>query len=965
MVSTDFKKNIVSLDFTLKQTGKESGVVLTSEYEKIASNLSPQELFALETAKDFQADAVYFRYFDDGRESVPQVYIYDNTKGDLTGKEPDIHIKVWSGCYIPLFMFIEKTHVRIFDARDKVKVKGDELTTNPIETIALVGDLFSKFSAKDFDTGLFWDEKKHEKQFKFSTSAYKDLIEGLKKVYEDFQLTSNLNSHVALKLLVQCLLIKYLEERDEEKDSGYFAKTYFKNHFNASDFCEVIRAGKLLDLLDKLSLDFNGKIFEWSQKDEKSERSAIKRATVKKLADYLDGNSRDNQYVLWRLYSFSHLPVELISSVYEELLGKGKKDTVYTPDVIASTLVDECMPLKSPKQDFKLIDISCGSGIFLVKAYKRIIQWWRYDKWLKTGTLEKPDLATLKALLVKSIYGIDIQGDAVRLAIFSLSLALLDELDPKTIWTKLRFENLNQSNILETDFFKVITSDFSRDFDLVIGNPPFNPPHDKMSNGEYYDLINKKFGYQTSIKIPDYNVALMFLSEGFKLLKEDAMLCLIQPAGPIMYQKDAAFKSAIFSKYNLLQIIDFTKLGDVLWGGANVATAAAFFQNSLPDNEDVTHIIARRSAANVKKIFLELDHYDFHRIDKHTVIYNQNVWKANSIGGGRVVSLIDRLANLRTIRDFLRQKVKQGWKKGEGFIETGDRNPADYITGKNFLPTDSFTERGIDWQAVRKCNLDFFHRPRAKELYKPPHLLIRKVLGKDKVISEFTSNYVTFLSDIFAIHAPESDQAELEYLASYLQDNSDLLRFYILTTSSRVKVNKATSIYDEDILNLPYPEKIQDIQLSDAEKIIVKDVLENILVSGAEKRLETVTMEDGLEQFATTFCNTLNSVYKTDKREFKLHKTIDAGQYWALHFEYTSKNDRPTLEYHLDLEEYLKSLIPTNSENNYNTHIQRILKFYKKDTIVLSKPKHLRYWLQSIALRDADESFSDYIKAGF
>ena len=146
--------------------------------------------------------------------------------------------------------------------------------------------------------------------------------------------------------------------------SGYFAGTYFKKHFQCSNFCDTIRAGKLLDLLDQLAKDFNGKIFEWERESEIEQRNAIQHVEVRKLADYLDGKIKNNQYVLWRLYSFSHLPVEVISSVYEELLTDSK-DIVYTPEMIVSTLVDECMPLKQPKENFKIIDVSCGWEFFL------------------------------------------------------------------------------------------------------------------------------------------------------------------------------------------------------------------------------------------------------------------------------------------------------------------------------------------------------------------------------------------------------------------------------------------------------------------------------------------------------------------------------------------------------------------------------------------------------------------------
>lgn len=963
MSQTVFKNNIASIDFTFKK-GKESGVVLVSEYKANTKTLSAHEMFALETAKEFQADAVYFRYFDDGREALPQVYIYDNTAGVLNGKEAEIHIKVWSGCYIPIFIFVEKHQVRLFDAREKVKLQGDQITTTPIETIALAGEIFKQFSAKSFDSGLFWEEQKNQNKFQFTTSAYKDLIEGLKKVYEEFQTQSNLNSHVSLKLLVQCLLIKYLEERDEETGNGYFAKTFFKNNFSCNNFCEVIRKGQLLDLLDKLSQNFNGKIFEWSKTDEKQERIAIKNARVKKLADYLDGNVKNDQYVLWRLYSFSHLPVELISSVYEELLGKGKKDTVYTPDMIASTLIDECMPLKSPQENFKLIDISCGSGIFLVKGYKRIIQWWRYKKWLETGILEKPDQMTLQSLLTNSIYGIDIQGDAVRLAIFSLALALLDELDPKTIWTKLKFDDLTQKNIVENDFFKFLNSEISKDFSLVIGNPPFNPPNN-ISNGKYASNLKRDFDYEPELKVPDYNIALMFLAEAIQLLKPKALLCLIQPAAPLLYQDDNSFIQEFFSKYNLLQVVDFTRLGSVLWGSANVATAAVFVQNCKPDNNAVAHITVKDTVANTKKIFLELDHYDFHSIPKDIATSNPFIWKANLIGGGRIDSLVQRLSQARTLNAYLKDKEKDDWVVGEGFQESAKGKPAAYITGKDYLPTEAFTEQGIDWQAIEKCQVKKFHRPKNEKIYTPPHILLKGNIGQKNLLIQFHEKYLVFRAKIIGIHSPKKEKDQLLELYNYLIDNNDLLRFYIACTSSQVLVNRATALLKEDLMRIPYPEQLSEIKLSQAEKILISDVLNYQLDYDNRSELEGEASKQDLTNFSKVFIKALNSVYKIEKKEFQLRKIIDSGNYYALHFEYSSESIKADFDRNTNLDQYLDALISTSKSGKQSLNIQRILKFYSKDSVVLSKPKKLRYWLQSIALRDSDETFADYLKAGF
>lgn len=964
---TLFERQIKNLNFSFLDDNEVNGVLLTNDYEHIKlNNVTPDILFALETAKEkFNADAVYFRHFADGRGSVPQLYLYDFTQKSISPEEKNrIHIQMWNGYQVPAYIIIEKSSVSIFDSRKRPtkETNGDYAK----ELLTLSGQALKDFRAKDFDSGLFWDEQDGQKHFRFEESATRDLIKGLKRVYEDFQEKSRLNKHVALKLLVQSLLIKYLEERDEKSASGYFAGTYFKKHFGCSDFCDTIRQGKVLDLLDKLAEDFNGEIFKWDNFKERSERQAIQNICVRKLADYLDGDSQDEQYVIWRLYSFSHLPVEVISSVYEELLTDSK-DIVYTPEMIVSTLVDECMPLKQPKDNYKIIDVSCGSGIFLVKTYKRIVQWWRYNEWKKTGQLTKPSLSVLKELLLKSIHGVDIEQDAIRLSVFSLALAILDEvdLDPPT-WGKLKFPDLS-NNIITKNFFTYITNNSNSDFDLVIGNPPFNLPFVNGKEPErkaYFKNLNDKVGYKSEINIPDEHPALHFLVQSMNLLKKDAVLCLVQPSGPILYQKDQSFKQELFSRYNLLQVIDFTKLADKLWGRKKVATAAVFIQRSKPDSEAVLHLVANRTFSNRNRLFLEFDHYDFHFISKEAVINDAYVWKSNLLGGGRLGQLLERLSKVRNLGDFLDDKKQDGWVTGEGFIEKGDKNRAEFITGKDFLPTESFTENGIEIAAVHKCKTLYFHRPRKKELYTPPHLLIRKVLGKSGLIAQYTNDYLTFLSDIYSVHAPICQRKELIDLGDYIKENDGLLRFFILSVSSRVKIIKATSLYDEDILSIPYPENVDDVKLSEAEEITVKDSMEYFLKPDSKNILENDASVSDIYKYSKVFCRTLNSVYQKEKL-FQLFKIIDSGKYYALHFSYSSEAVISEIEKTPDLEQYIEEVIPTQKSNQQKIHIQKIVKAYGQDTIILAKPKKLRYWLQSIALRDADEAFADYIKSRY
>jgi hypothetical protein len=971
MAFTGIQEHLTKYGFSPK-IGEDSGVLLTTDLDKRKRELSPQELFALEHAKRFEATAVYFRHFDDGRNAIAQAYIFDNTLKRIAGEKlTELHKKLWSSCAVPLYILFEETQVKIFDARKPVD--KTDLSASPFQIFKTAAEVKRQL-ADLLNTGVFWEAQAIKSRFNYALSAYTDLISGLKKLYVDFERESGIPGHIITRLLVQCLLIKYLEERTYEandEEAKLLAKDFFrKNGWGADDFCGVIRNGFLLQLLDKLKVQFNGKVFEWSDEtpEDLEARKYFSNPKIKRLADYLDGNKKNDQYVIWRLYSFSYLPVELISSVYEELLSGGKKDMVYTPDVVAGTLIDECMPLDEPKANFKLIDISCGSGIFLVKGFKRIIQWWRLQNRKPNGELPHPDREQLKDLLSNSIYGIDIQHEATLLTIFSLALALCDELNPTEIWTNLRFRNLSNSNILSKDFFQYLMEKPATDFDLVIGNPPFNPiePYQK-SNRKYFEHIKSAFGYKPSIKVPDYNIALTMLVESFHLLKPNGQLCLIQPSGPLLYQHDEAFKREIFGKYYFQQVIDFTLIGDIIWNKANVSTVAAFFEKRkvASNDSDVAHIIVHRTRANTSKIHLELDHYDFHYIKYNEAISNPHVWKINLLGGSRLRNVINRLNELGSLDDYLKSKKKDGWVYGEGFTLNGEKKePSEYITNKPYLPTKNLVESGKVNTDV--CFEDFFHRPADPKLYHPPHILIREIIGVKNIPILFSKSYLTFDNGIIGIHAPKEQITELEELYNSLLENNTLIRFFIIATSGRIGVGKSTSINKQDFVSIPYSTNRNLFKISRLEKLLIEESLNHFTSNTKRNKvdIEFATPKE-LNAFSITFCGVLNSVYSNDNKRFVLSRLIESDNYYAIQFDYTKNEFKSVLERDNNWEKHFKELIEDNQQRNGHIKMQRILKLYSKDKIAFVKPKNMRYWLHINAVRDADEAIDDYIKAGF
>ncbi|MFJ1288592.1 hypothetical protein, partial [Acinetobacter baumannii] len=83
---------------------------------------------------------------------------------------------------------------------------------------------------------------------------------------------------------------------------------------------------------------------------------------------------------------------------------------------------------------------------------------------------------------------------------------------------------------------------------------------------------------------------------------------------------------------------------------------------------------------------------------------------------------IERLSDVRSLEAFLNEKEKDGWVVGEGFQEGTGRITSDFITGKDYLPTEAFNETGIDWKQVHPCPVKKFHRLKDEKIYSPPHI---------------------------------------------------------------------------------------------------------------------------------------------------------------------------------------------------------------------------------------------------
>ena len=988
------------LDFFSSNTSIKNDFPEIVFTENTPSNLHPKHYIALEFAENLEADAVYFKYYDDNRFCVPQVYFYDNSNEIYDkNKIAEIHRNVYSSSQVPLICVIDKISLSLFDSRKPIEVTNEKISNKNclIEKSDLFDELklLSKyFNAKKLNSGDFWESDEASDHFKNNKSVYELLVNALSVIRKDFhkvfQSFSEFEKNIKLandfadEILFKCILIKYLEENGLE-----FAQQFYKdNKITQNSLNEILETGHLIELLDALEFHFNGNVFFID--DDK--REILENLNLSSLALCLDGRFGSNSSgYFWQMYSFKHIPIELISNFYEEFIPKDKENsgTVYTPSHLVNLLIDECLPLSDKQEhlnyNIRLADVSCGSGIFITTAFKRLVQRLRIEKWIKAGKpkeLPQPTLKEVKAVLSNNIFGIDKNDTATKLAKFSLQLALCQLVPKKELWTWNEgrvFKNLQDQNIFSADFFDFLTEEkyfhFHNSLDLIIGNPPFQGIGEKKYK-EYKENL-KKIGFSFKVEIPRKQLALMFLEASPILLNKEGLICFIQKSTSLLYNKDEIaikYKNHFFNSNNVTQIIDFTLLKDYLFENATVETCAIFYKNEYKEDYSTLHIVSKLLRNTKEGITFEFDYYNFYEISKETILEDDTVWRCNLLGGNRLNHLVKKL-NSKTnsqirLEDYIynylnleKERFGEGYKRKSKSTKKPLR--AEYLNGKYGVEAKNINYDNIKLTKI-KDDADF-DRVRCEKLYSNPLILIKEEVDGSKIPIFFRNEYTPFDSRIIGISSDGLKTTELQNLFQILKKNQKVFALQAISTSSQFYFRGKTAIQKRDIANWTIPLSEEEIKLSDSEIIVMNDVLDFIYPSWhfgekAEINKNEATRED-LDGFSEVFNQSFNSVYKKENKEQKLAVIYEGSTFFALEFEFTDKKiTKPKQIDKTEADKQIENLI--YSQYGKSTLINKVLRIYSPNKITLIKPKKLRFWLKSIALQDSDEVFDDIIENG-
>ena len=850
-------------------------------------------------------------------------------------------------------------------------------------------------------------------RFKSTHRADSSLLANLRHVRTALH-ELHLEYDVIHDLLARIMFIQFLFDRRDSDgrtalNADYFAKLHKARKISRpyQDFPELLAdhadCYRLFWHLDDL---FNGDLFTTYDGDSltrheirKAEQSAITPLHLELLSDFVSGNMEMNtgQRSLWPSYSFDVIPLEFISSIYEAFVTK-RPGTVYTPTHLVDFVLDGILPWNGQEWDLSILDPACGSGIFLVKAFQRIIH-----RWKSAHPQEKIGASILRSMLERNLIGVDNDSHAVRTASFSLYLAMCDEIDPRHYWTQVRFPRLRGRSLLSRDFFdddeiEVRPTAEKRRYDVVVGNPPWG----RNSATQY----SRKWAREHKWPISHGDIGPLFLAKSVSLAKSNGQISLIQPASTLLFnQSETAYqtRSRIFREFTVTEVVNFSALRFGLFRNA-VGPAALFTLRPGPSSGASIQYVSPKPIRfrGTDDYRIVIDSYDVHEVGPDEAVNSPVVWSALVWGGRRDLVLLERLSRNQTLNKF---KATGKVVTRRGIVRGGNEIQLPLILHKRVLEANDFPKDvflrlspadldiNLNPYVYKKDSTDF-------AAFEPVQLIVKLTwkVGQQRfraVLVEPATEGILCSRHFVTVRAGVEHKSILK--AACLSYNSAVAVYYLFLQSGRF-ANYRPEPSVRQLLDVPIPESVDvscvhgiskdqleqrvqaAFQLKEAEKVLIEDLLQYTLGDlrtdrdGGSRSPTSRQAGDHATPNMHSYCQWFLRVVKAG---FGAEKDVCATVFVednlnflpvrvvAFHFELYRPGEIMHQQFGggrfaEQLDRISPALLRDCQEKVGYQRIARVFDVWQMEgksvpTVLLVKPDEVRYWTRSIAMRDADD----------
>ena len=505
-----------------------------------------------------------------------------------------------------------------------------------------------------------------------------------------------LSSAETQAILIQTMFIAYLEDR------GIVTSDFFESIAGSRGrtFADLLAAGDQLLLkrvFAQLEQDFNGDLFvapcSFENPDHPTNLTPGMLDILRRFRDGREEMSKGSGQLRFWGYDFKYMPVELISAVYDRFLGhdasaRRSAGAYYTPMILVDDVVSSMWEAldDSAKKDGIFLDPACGSGIFLVRCFQRLCAHWRRDG----GSDAIPWEILIKTL--KQIRGRDLNGDAVRVAVFSLYIALLEEVTPPAIHKLTQggrlLPRLWGETLIQGDFFE--DDGDSTKADVVIGNPPWIS---RQSAGKSGIDWCRAHGFP----LPGRENAWAFTWKAFDHVRSGGIVALLLPAMGFLHnhaKNSIAARDKLFKETQVLRVINYADLRQQLFHGAKSPAALIVFKNEgVAEAEYKFDYWTPKADMNLfLKRFVSLSSIDKSKlglsdVKRNAAIFKQRLWMRDP-----EIKLFSYLNQLPKLSGFVEQygslrkcggDASVGWVIGQGF-QPFHSQEANSSSGRNY-----------------------------------------------------------------------------------------------------------------------------------------------------------------------------------------------------------------------------------------------------------------------------------------
>ncbi len=542
----------------------------------------------------------------------------------------------------------------------------------------------------------------------------------------------------------------------------------------------------------------------------------------------------------WGDLDFAHIPIGVLSQVYENFSKiwdpqqREQTSAYYTPKNIALYLVDDAFEGVAEKKDARILDPSCGAGIFLVLAFRKLVA----VRWEHDG--KRPDTKAIQSILYNQLCGFDVSESALRLAALSLyitaielngtprppkSLKFPSPLQGRVLHNHRRTEEQSVKGFVMGSLRPELSKDFNGRFDMIIGNPPWTRlkgdneeiKKEVKAHNDVFTKLTRQIltdrgleNIAQTYSNPDNNPDLPFLWSSTQWAKPGGIIAMALPGRIFLRQSGPGTRAfnAILQGLEITGILNGSNLSDsAVWPGMNQPFMLFFARNRVPAANHHFYFVTPHFERHLNdKGRLRIDYQSAQPVAVSEVVKDSRLLKTLAVGTSLDMEVVRKLDDLGwpTVKSYWNS---HGLYSGLGYNRSPklDQRDASFMRGlPEFIPPAN-GEFAVNVTLLPKFKDSKAHAPRRIELYTPPLLIVPQSPGasptsaKSYLLHEatvFSQSYYGFSA--YGL----SDVSPVSFL--YLLMHSELFRYHVLMTSSRMGAERRTFL-KENIEKFPFP----------------------------------------------------------------------------------------------------------------------------------------------------------------